>query len=118
MKYLDYSNVFSSTNTVELPKYNKINNYAINLKKDIQQLFKFISNLKLVKIEMIKTYIKINLVNGFIWLFKSLIRAFILFNWKSRRSFYLCINNQSLNNLIIKNQYLLFLSNELLNQLS
>ena len=57
---------------------------------------------------------KINLANGFIWLFKSSAKAPILFDKKLDRSFCLYIDYWGFNNLIIKNQYLLPLISELL----
>lgn len=33
IKYFDYISVFLAENTIELPKYTKINNYIIKLKK-------------------------------------------------------------------------------------
>ena len=61
-KYSNYKNVFSVKNIAKLLKYNKINNYAINLKKGKQLFFGPIYSLELVKLETLKTYIKINLI--------------------------------------------------------
>ena len=44
--------------------------------------FELIYRLKLVKLETLKAYIKINLANGFIQPFKFLAGAFILFDRK------------------------------------
>ena len=44
----------------------KINKYAIKLKEDKQPPFEPIYNLKLVELETLKIYIKINLANSFI----------------------------------------------------
>ena len=67
-------------NIVEFLKYIKINKYIIELKKDKQPFFKPIYSLKLIKLEILKIYIKIDLVNGFIQPFKSLANILILFN--------------------------------------
>ena len=67
-------------NAVELSEYIKMNNHAIKLKKDKQLLFESISSLNLVELKILKTFIKTNLVHSFIWLFKSIIGAFILFD--------------------------------------
>ena len=79
-----------------------MNKYAIELEKGKQLLFGLIYSLRLVKLKILKTYIKINLTNNFIWPSKSLARAPILFNKKPDGSFHLCVNYQSLDNLIIK----------------
>ena len=64
-----------------------------------------------------KTYIKTHLKTGFIWPSKFLAGVLILFDKKSDSSLCLCINYQGLNNLTIKNQYLLPLINKSLDQL-
>ena len=50
-----------------------------------------------------------HLKTGFIWISKFLTYAPILFDKKLNGSFHLCVDYQSLNNLTIKNQYLLTL---------
>ena len=53
--------------------------------------------------KILKTYIENNLVNGFIQLSKSLVKALILFDQKQNDFFQLYINFWNFNNLIIKN---------------
>ena len=65
-KYSNYKNIFLAKNVIKFPKYIKINNYTIKRKKDKQLFINLIYNLKLVKLEILKAYIKINLVNNFI----------------------------------------------------
>ena len=67
--------------------------------------------------EILKTYIKNNLANSFIQPSKFSAGALILFDKKLDRSLRLCINYQGLNNLIIKNRYLLPLIDESLDRL-
>ena len=67
---------------------------------------------------MLKAYIKNNLANGLIRPSKSPAGAFIFFNKKPNGSLRLCVDYQGLNNLTIKNRYLLPLVKELLDQLS
>lgn len=66
LKYTDFIDVFSKNLATKLPKHIKINNYAINLIKIYQPSYSPIYNLGLVKLETLKTYIKTNLINGFI----------------------------------------------------
>lgn len=68
----------------------------------------------LVEMETLKTYIKNNLVDGFIRSSNSFARAPIFFDKKSDRSLGLYIKYQSFNNLTIKNPYFLPLLRELL----
>ena len=65
-EYSDYSNIFSAKNVAKFPKNTGINKHAIKLKKDKQLLFGPIYSLGLVELEILKTYIKTNLANGFI----------------------------------------------------
>ena len=73
--------------------------------------------IELVKLEIKKIYIKTNIANSFIPPLKFLIDAFIFFICKFNSSFCLCVNYLGLNNLIIKNQYLLLLISKFLNWL-
>ena len=90
-------------NATEFLEQTGINDYAIKLEESKQPPFSPIYSLSQVKLKTLKTYIKTNQINGFIWSYKSLIEAPILFDKKSNRSFYLCINYSGLNNIIIKN---------------
>ena len=65
-EYSDYSNIFSVENVVELPENTKLNKNIIKLKEGKQSPFRSIYSLYLVELEMLKTYIKINLANSFI----------------------------------------------------
>ena len=51
---------------MELPENTGINKYTIKLEKNKQLLFDLIYNLEPVNLEILKTYIEINLTNGFI----------------------------------------------------
>ena len=102
-EYSDYSNVFSAENAVEFPENTGINKHTIKLEKGQQLPFSLIYSLKFVELEILKTYIKINLANGFIRFFKSPAKAPILFNKKPDRNLHLCMDYQSLHNIIIKN---------------
>ena len=69
-----------------------MNEHAIKLEEGKQPSFEFIYSLRLVELETLKTYIKINLTNSFIQLSKSFIGAFILFNKKPNRNLHLYID--------------------------
>ena len=114
-KYSNYNNIFLAKNAAKLPDNSRINEYAIKLGQGKQPLFGSIYSLKLVELKMLKTYIKTNLANDFIFFFKSPIGAPILFVRKPDRSFRLCLNYLGLNNLTIKNQYPLPLIGESVN---
>ena len=71
-KYTKFIDIFLLKLVVKLPKYIKINNHAIELVDDWQLSYSLIYSLGLVELEKLKIYIKNNLSNGFIKLFKSL----------------------------------------------
>lgn len=72
IEYSDFTNVFSKKLAVELSEYTKIITHAIDLKDGKQLLYGPIFSLRPVVLETLKPYIKTNLINGFIRLFKSL----------------------------------------------
>ena len=80
VEYSNYSNIFLAENIAKFLEYIKINNHIIKLEKSKQLSFDLIYNLKLIKLKILKTYIKINLVNSFIKPFKSLAKILILFD--------------------------------------
>ena len=99
---------------MELPENTGINKHAIELQDGKQPPYGSIYSLKLVKLETLKTYIETNLKTGFIGPSKSPGGTSILFDKKSDGNFWLCVDYQGLNNLTIKNQYLLPLIGEAL----
>ena len=117
-EYFNYSNIFLAENTAELLEKTKINEHAIKLEESKQPPFKPIYSLGPMEFETLKTYIKTNLANGFIWPSKSPAGVPILFDWKPDESFRFCVDYWGFNNIIIKNQYCLLLISELLDQLS
>lgn len=114
-EYLDFKNVFSKASVAVLSKNTQINIHTIDLKKNKQPPYGPIYSLGPMKLKTLKTYIKIKLANGFICFSKFLAGTPILFNKKLNRSFWLCINYQSINKITIKNQYLLLLISKFLN---
>ena len=116
-EYSNFSNIFSSDSVTELPEYTRINNYSIHLLDNKQLPYSPLYSLGLVKLEILKTYIKTNLASGFIRLSKSLSGVLVLFVQKKENSFCLYIDYQGFNNLIIKNHYLLSLIDKLLDYL-
>ena len=70
-----------------------------------------------MELKTLKTYIKTNLANGFIWPLKSPADTPILFIQKPDSSLRLCVDYRGLNNLTMKNRYLLPLIGESLDRL-
>lgn len=113
-KYSDFSNVFLERKALVLPKQTELNKHFIKLKNDKQLPYKSIYSWSLIELETLKMCIKIYLKIRFIQPSKISISILILLNKKLDNSFYLYINYQGLNNLIIKNQYLLLLIDKFL----
>ena len=64
--YLDFLDVFLEKKALVLLEIIELNQHAIKLQKDQQPPHKSIYSLDLVEFKTLKTYILINLANGFI----------------------------------------------------
>lgn len=93
---------FKKHQAPKLFEHSDINKYLIDLKPDKQPLYVPIYSLRLVKVKILKAYIKTNLINGFICYFKSSAGAPILFLKKPNNSLRLYVDYQGLNNLRVK----------------
>ena len=113
-KYADFASIFSWKSAVQLSKYMRINNHAIEFVEDWQLSYSSIYSLGLVELEILKAYIENNPANSFIKPSKFLAKAFILFNKKPNSGQKFCIDYWGLTNLKIKNRYLLPLVRALL----
>ena len=116
-KYSNFADVFSPDLASELPKHTGINDHIIKLEDGQQPPYESIYSLRPVELKTLKAYIETNLANRLIRPSKSPASAPILFNRKSNGSLQLCVNFWNLNNLTIKNRYLLPLIRELFNRL-
>lgn len=76
-KYANFEKIFSKNLVAKLLKHIEINNHTIILIKSYDLSYKPIHSLKLVKLEIFKTYIKTNLPNCFIKLLLSLINIIL-----------------------------------------
>lgn len=86
-EYTNFVDVFFPYLATKLLENIKINNFAINLIDSKQLPYGPIHSLKLIELEILKTYIKTNLANSFIRPFKTVISTPIFFVWKSNNSF-------------------------------
>lgn len=99
---------------MELLENTKTNKHVIELIKGKKPLYRQIYSFILIELKTLKLYIKIHLQTGFIRPTKSPVGAPILFHKKSDHCLRLSINYWDLNNLTIKNRYLLLLIDEFL----
>ena len=116
-EYSDFADIFYPDLMFKLLKHIGINNHTIKLVNGQQSSYKPIYILAPVELETLKAYIETNLANSFIKLSKSLAGTPFLFDRKSDGLLRLCVDDRGLNNLIIKNRYLLPLIGELLDRL-
>lgn len=80
--FIDYSNFtnnFLSKTFLKLLKHIYINNYTINLKNNQYLFYRLINSLKLIKLKILKIYIKIYL---FIKSFSIFLLKFLFFSFK------------------------------------
>ena len=91
-EYSDFADVFSKKLVEVLSERIKIIKHAIELEDGKQSPYRPIYNLSSMELETLKTYIKTNLVQNFIWPLKSPIGVLILFVHKLDGSLQLCIN--------------------------
>lgn len=78
-EYANFSDIFYKKSMAVLPNCLDINKYAIKLELNKQISYKPIYSLGSIKLEILKTYIKANLVNKFIQPFKFFAKTHILF---------------------------------------
>ena len=90
---------------MELLENTGINKHTIELVESKQPSYGPIYSLSPVELEILKTYIKIHLKNGFICPSKSPASASILLDKKHDGSLCLCVDYRGLNILMIKNCY-------------
>ena len=116
-EYIDFADIFSLDLAFKLFKHPRINNHAIKLVDGQQPPYRSIYNLRPIELETLKAYIETNLANEFIKPSKFLANSPIFFNRKSDGFLCFCVNYRGLNNLTIKNRYLLPLIEKLLDRL-
>lgn len=78
-EYSDFLNGFLEKKTLMLLELTKLNQYTIKLQDDKQLFYRLIYSLRQIELKLLKTYIKTNLANSFIYFLKSLANAFIFF---------------------------------------
>ena len=102
-EYVNFADVFFPDLASELSEHNRINDYTIKLVDGQQLPYRPIYSLRPVELEILKAYIKTNLVNGFTKPSKSLASILILFDQKLDSFLRLYVNYRDLNNLMIMN---------------
>ncbi len=115
--YRDLANVFSPSNANSLPTHQD-EDHAIELGPGKTPLFCPLYNLSEYQLKTLRKYIDENLANKFIQPSKSSTGANVLFTPKPDGTLQLCIDYRGLNSMMIKNRYLLYLIDYILDSLS
>jgi hypothetical protein len=89
-------------------------NHKIELTQANSLSYSLLYRITIKKLFTVKEYLLENLYKGFIMLSSSLFAFSVLFVAKPNSSLRFCINYRKLNNLIKKDQHLLFLINKTL----
>ena len=80
-------------------------NHKINFLPRTELLYKPLYNISKLELAILRDYIKINLISGFIWCSSSSTKILIFFIKKKNGILYLIINYRRLNFITIKNYY-------------
>ena len=115
LKYYENINIESEKKTYILSEHD-FTNHVIDFINDTHSSYNFIYFLFEKELKMFKTYIDKHLIIDFIKHFQSFVDAFVLFASKFNESFRFCIDYRDLNELTIKNRYLLFFIKKSLNR--
>ena len=113
--WIDLFREEKSTNT--LSKHQSWD-HEIKLESKKQFTFESIYQLSEKKLEVLRDYIKKNLKKEYIRSLKSSTKYSILFAFKKNEKLYLCVDYRKLNDITIKNRYLLFNVSEIQDRLS
>ena len=112
-----FQNVFTSENTEKLAFHQNID-YIIELQPGQKSSYEFIYFLSSAELKIFCEYLQNYLAKEFIQKSTSSAGTLIFFAFKKNRTLHLCVDYHGLNRVTIKNQYLLSLINEIMNQVN
>ena len=115
-EYHEFTKLFSGKFENGLPKYG-LYNHEIPLKKETAPKFHQIYKLNKNQLQTLKKYLNKNLKKEYIQLLQSLAEYPIIFVPKKNGKLQLCVNYKQLNNITIKNRYLLSFNHKIQNKL-
>jgi len=117
LEYHNFLDVFSCKLINILPE-RRFYDHKIQLQKSKTSTFEPLYNMSQDELQVLKKYLKNNLIKDFIQVSSFLAISSILFVKKSSEELRFCVNYQSLNVMTIKNQYSLPLIQETLDRLT
>ncbi len=110
----NYINIFSEENAAKLSN-NTCVKHVILIKKDKKILYKLIYFLFVNELWVLYKYLESSIIKDWIRNSKSSVETSILFILKKNNSLRLYVNYRDLNQVIIRNKYLLSLISKILN---
>jgi len=116
-KYQKYNILFEKESNQETLFKHQSWNHEIKLIDDKKLTKQFIYSLSAKKLNALQQYLKKNMQKKFIKELQSSAKYLILFILKLNESLKLCVDYKALNNIMIKNSYLLSLISELQDRL-
>jgi len=116
LKYYDFLNVFSCELMNTLSEW-CLYDHKIQLQKSKTSIFESLYNMSQNELQVLKKYLKNNLIKDFIQVSSFFAISLILFVKKSSEELRFCVNYWDLNVMTIKNQYSLSLIQEILDWL-
>ncbi len=115
-EYYDFLDVFSRELTNTLSE-RRLYDHKIQLQKSKTSIFESLYDMSQDELQVLKKYLKNNLIKDFIQVSSSLAISLILFVKKSSEELKFCVNYRDLNIMTVKNQYSLSLIREILDRL-
>jgi len=117
LEYHDFLDVFSRELMNTLSEW-RFYDHKIQLQKSKTSIFESLYDMSQDKLQVLKKYLKNNLIKDFIQVSSFFAISLILFVKKSSEELRFCVNYWSLNIMTVKNQYSLLLIRETLNRLT
>jgi hypothetical protein len=115
-QYVAFQDIFFEMKTHKFSKHD-FHDHVIEILSNRDFFFDFIYNLSATKLKILKNYIDEYMKKNFIVEFVLSAKVLILFVKKTNDKLRLCVNYKNLNEIIIKNRYLLSFINENLKKL-
>jgi len=116
-EYHDFLDVFSRELTNILSE-RRLYDHKIQLQKSKTSIFESLYDMSQDELQVLKKYLKNNLIKEFIQVSSSFAISSILFVKKSSEELRFCVNYRSLNVMTVKNRYSLLLIQEILDRLT
>ncbi len=117
LEYHDFLDVFSCE-LMNILSERRLYDHKIQLQKSKTSIFESLYDMSQDELQVLKKYLKNNLIKDFIQVSSSFAISSILFVKKSSEELRFCVNYRNLNVMTVKNRYSLSLIREILDRLT